>query len=212
MFEQEDVTNEDDVMCISLANHHECMFAEIDTLPPETDEASRILYRLMTKREYDTVAYIATRNELEGNLKILDLPTPKERENFRREYIASRKEEIEWQYEQWQYDDTADRDNIMTIPGFVRGYVGQGMVYPRSLSPELAGMTALSLEEVFDRESAFALQYGYNFPQKVLLPGRQYRLENGTIEVGRKECPIGTLEVSREKTPLSTPVARTYAT
>jgi hypothetical protein len=211
MFEQDDITNEDDVMCISFANQHELLFAEIDTLPPETDEVSRILSRLMTKREYATIAYIATRNELEGNLKILDFPTVKERENFRREYVHSRKEEIEWQYEQWQYDDTADRENIMTIPGFVRGYIGQGIVYPRSLSPELAWLTALSLEEVFDRESAFALQYGYDFPQKVLLPGRQYRLEAGAIEVGRKECPIATLDISRDKTPITTPAVRAYA-
>lgn len=211
MFEQDEITNEDDVMCISLANHHECLFAEIDTIPPETDEASRILYRLMTKREYDTVVYIASRNELEGNLKILDFSTPKERENFRREYIQSRKEEIEWSYAEWQYEESADRDNIMTIAGFVRAFIGQGIVYPRSLSPELAGLTALSLEEVCDRENSLALQYGYNFPQKVLLPGRQYRLEMGSIEPGRKECPIGTLEVSREKTPIDTLSIRKYA-
>ena len=42
-------------------------------------------------------------------------------------------------------------------------------------------------------ESDIAHTFGYEFAQKALLPGRQYRVENATIEPGRKECPIGEI-------------------
>jgi hypothetical protein len=42
-------------------------------------------------------------------------------------------------------------------------------------------------------ESDIAHTFGYEFSQKALLPGRQYRIENGSIEAGRKECPIGEM-------------------
>lgn len=52
-------------MAISFANDREIIFAEIDTLPPETLEAYKILDRLFTRKKYETIAYIASRNELE---------------------------------------------------------------------------------------------------------------------------------------------------
>ncbi len=42
-------------------------------------------------------------------------------------------------------------------------------------------------------ESDIAHTFGYEFAQRALLPGRQYRVENGTIESGRKECSIGEI-------------------
>jgi hypothetical protein len=42
-------------------------------------------------------------------------------------------------------------------------------------------------------EIDIARSFGYDFSQRALLPGRQYRVENGTIEQGRKECPIGKI-------------------
>ncbi len=65
LFENEEITNEDDVMAISFANDREIIFAEIDTLPPETLEAHKTLDRLFTRKKYETIAYIASRNELE---------------------------------------------------------------------------------------------------------------------------------------------------
>jgi hypothetical protein len=81
--------------------------------------------------------------------------------------------------------------NFLTLPGFCRGFIGQGICYPRSMSEKLAGTTAFSLPEVVEREVSFATEYGYNFSQKALLPGRQYVIENAVIEQGRKECSIG---------------------
>lgn len=47
-------------------------------------------------------------------------------------------------------------------------------------------------------EADIAQTCGYNFPQKALNPGRQYKIEHGQIETGRKECPLGELILSRE--------------
>lgn len=154
---------------------------------------------------------MASRNELEGNLKILDFNTQGEREKFKNEFQRNRKEEIEWGYAKWEYEDYEQFQNYMEIPGFVRGFIGQGICYPKSINPALSGLACFSLDEVVDREINFARKYGFDFPQKVLTPGRQYKIENGGIENGRKECPIGTLEIQSIKTPLSTQEIRKYS-
>jgi L-ascorbate metabolism protein UlaG (beta-lactamase superfamily) len=65
MFPQNTITNEDDVMMLSVDAGRELLFAEIDTLPEEDDlEIQRELYRILTKKEYETVCYLASRNEL----------------------------------------------------------------------------------------------------------------------------------------------------
>jgi hypothetical protein len=60
-------------------------------------------------------------------------------------------------------------------------------------------MTIFPLEEIASMESDIARSFGYEFSQKALLPGRQYKVENGTIEAGRKECAIGELIVQSGK-------------
>ena len=115
-FDQDYVTNEDDVLTLMLANEEEILFAEIDIAPPDTLETNTYLYKVFTKRAYKTIAYIASRNELEGNLKILDYNTSVEREKFRASYLHERKEEIEWGYAKWEYEDYEAMPNSMTLP------------------------------------------------------------------------------------------------
>ena len=64
----------------------------------------KALYKILTAKEYDTVAYIASRNELPGQLPILDIPE-KKRKSYRAEYIAGRKDEIHAAYEKYEYED-----------------------------------------------------------------------------------------------------------
>jgi hypothetical protein len=59
-------------------------------------------------------------------------------------------------------------------------------------------------------ESDLASECGYVFPQKALLPGRQYRIENGSIEAGRKEYPIGEF-ITNESVGTSPHQKRVYA-
>ncbi len=66
MFPQSTITNEDDVMMIALENDRELLFAEIDTLPEDDDEdVQNALYRILTRKDYETICYLASRNELE---------------------------------------------------------------------------------------------------------------------------------------------------
>lgn len=170
MFEQENITNEDDVMMLSIANETELLFAEIDTVPDEYNESTaRELWRIFTKKEYTTAFYLASRNELDGQLRSYDYDAQK-RKSWRSEYIANRKEEMRASYEKYEYEEYADLDNIFTLPGFVRGFVGQGIRYPASISPSLASLSVFPLSEVVSLEMDMAESCGYSFPQKALIP------------------------------------------
>ena len=60
------ITNEDDVMMLAISNEKELLFAEIDSVPDrEDEEVQKSLYRVFTRHEYETRAYIASRNHLE---------------------------------------------------------------------------------------------------------------------------------------------------
>lgn len=102
-------------------------------------------------------------------------------------------------YQKYEYEDFAGFENIYTIPNLLRGFIGQGIGYPSALSEDLARTQIFPLEEIASMESDIARECGYEFPQRALLSGRQYKAEFGTLEPGRKECPIGTLELSHEK-------------
>lgn len=193
MFAQGDITNEDDVMMLAVANSHELLFAEIDTVPDEYDEVvQNELFRIFDRKEYQTRIYLSSRNELEWQLRWYDYDE-KRRKSFRAEFIAGKKEEMRDRYEKFEYEEYADLPNIYTLPGFVRGFIGQGLQYPVSLSQSLSELSIFPLDEIMSMEIDIARSFGYDFSQRALLPGRQYRVENGTIEQGRKECPIGKI-------------------
>ena len=125
MFSQTDITNEDAVMMLSISNDRELLFAEIDTVPDEYDaDIATALFQIFDRKEYQTRCYLASRNELEGQLRMYDYVGNRQK-SFRSEYIAGRKEEIRSSYEKYEYEEYSDMDNIMTLPGFVRGYIGQ---------------------------------------------------------------------------------------
>lgn len=66
MFPQENITNEDDVMMLAIANDTELLFAEIDTVPDEYDEEVQSeLFQIFDRKNYQTRCYLASRNELE---------------------------------------------------------------------------------------------------------------------------------------------------
>lgn len=208
--ENDDVTNEDDVMMLSVASDTELVFAEIDTIPSDTKDAASYLYKHFTRKRYQSICYLASRNELEWDIKVLDLP-PEAREKFQKSYLHTRKEEIEWQYAKWEYDDYEDIPNIFTIPGLVRGFIWQGLCYPRYISPELAGISIFPLEEIVDREVWLASKYGFGFSQKAFLPGKTYEIiKNGTINV-QKYDGIGELDYLYPRQKLATPSLHLYS-
>lgn len=193
MWQNPEITNEDDVMMLSVASEKEFLFAEIDSEPDrESLEVTKSLYRLMTKHDYESVLYIASRNVLEAALPILDL-TESKRASFRAEFIAEEKEGMRFVYEKYEYEEFADFPRIFEIPGFARGFVGQGVAYPKILSETLFDYEIFPLAEIASMESDIAKVHGYEFSQKALVAGRQYRVEGWVIEQGRKECPIGEI-------------------
>lgn len=177
MWSHPDITNEDDVMMLSVASEREFLFAEIDSEPDgESLEVAKSLYRLMTKRNYETILYIASRNVLEAALPVLEL-APSKRVSFRGEFIAGEKEDMIFSYEKYDYEEFANFPKPFEIPGFTRGFIGQGIAYPESLSEELFSYQIFPLPEIASLESDLARERGYEFGQKALIPGRQYRVE-----------------------------------
>ena len=115
MFPQENITNENDVMMLGISNQDELLFAEIDTIPNEYDEeVQEELFKIFDRREYKTRCYLASRNELDGQLRIYDFESQR-RKSFRSEYIANRKEEIRAGYEKFEYEEYIDVPNIYTL-------------------------------------------------------------------------------------------------
>jgi hypothetical protein len=192
------ITNEDDVMMIAISSEHELVFAEIDTVPDmEDEEVQKSLHKVFTRKEYATACYLASRNCLEGQIPYYDRAKEK-RKSYRDQYLATQKEEIAFQYERYDYEEFAHHPNLFAAPGFVRGFIGQGIAYPSAMSDELYSLALFPLDELVSIESDYAKNAGYTFPQKALTPGRQYRVENGGIEAGRKECSIGELVKNEE--------------
>jgi len=174
-FDNESITNEDDVMTLAISNHEELLFAEIDTLIPKTEEAHEILYRLFVRKSYARVTYLSSRNELGANLPILDISTDKERQKFRKQYRSSRKKELEWDYVCLVSGEYTD---FTQVPNFARGYIGQGMCYPSRLDPVLSQTTAMNLSEIAELENSIAQKYGKDFPSSILTAGSVFETTN----------------------------------
>ncbi|MDP2396036.1 MAG: hypothetical protein Q8S84_09370 [bacterium] len=52
-------------MTLFVYNDKEIIYAEVDTLPPETQEAQNYIFNTFSAKKYESVFYLATRNELE---------------------------------------------------------------------------------------------------------------------------------------------------
>jgi hypothetical protein len=164
------ITNEDDVMMLAISSERELVFAEIDTVPDmEDEEVQKSLYKVFTRKNYDTACYLASRNCLEGQIPYYDI-APEKRKAYRDHYIAGQKEEIAFQYERYEYEEFAHHPNLFALPGFVRGFIGQGIAYPSMISEELYNLALFPLDELVSIESDYAKNAGYSFPQKALLP------------------------------------------
>jgi Beta-lactamase superfamily domain len=193
MWPNPDITNEDDVMMVAFSNERELLFAEVDTVPDEySEEVQKSLYKVFTRKKYETACYLASRNGLEWQIPYYDV-TESKRKSFRDRYIADQKENMQASYEKYDYEEYAHFPNLFTLPGFVRGFIGQGIRYPRAISESLSNLVLFPLDEIVSIEHDYAKNAGYEFSQKALLPGRQYIVEGAMIETWRKDCPIGEL-------------------
>lgn len=189
-FDNEAITNEDDVMTLAVSNHEELIYAEIDTVIPKTEEAYNLLQRLFSRKSYTRVTYLSSRNELGANLPVLDFATEQEREKFKKQYRSSRKEELEWEYEMLTSGELPD---FTEVPNFARGFIGQGICYPSILDPELSHIGAMSLIEISELETSVARNYGKDFPSRVLTPGKVFETTDGGLKPIQREVFIGKI-------------------
>lgn len=156
MWPNPEITNEDDVMMIAISSDSELLFAEIDMIPDLYDEeVQKSLYKVFTCKEYLTRCYLSSRNCLEGQVPLYDL-FPNKRKAFREKYIADQKEDILSSYEKYEYEEYAHFPNLFTLSGFVRGFIGQGIAYPKSLSEELYMLSIFPLDEIVSIEHDYA--------------------------------------------------------
>ncbi len=163
IFENDYITNEDDVMTLFVYNDTEIIYAEVDTLPPEIDEIHKYIFDTFTSKKFSTVLYIATRNELEWNIKLVDMVDLNKRKAFASEYIKNRKEEIERNYakfEAWLVEHL----DIQSVPKFCKAFIWQWICYPAKLDKNALKVKVLWLEEVANLEKKISNKYNYNFP------------------------------------------------
>jgi hypothetical protein len=140
IYTSDELTNEEEVMTLFISHLDACAYFEIDTVPPLIAEEQEKLLELFTARPYNTRLYIASANELEGNLAILDLANTRAREEFAEEYNEYRTAQIE--------ERIVICARIWQLPGFKQAVTGQGLQFPSVISGELAGTKIMSLSEV----------------------------------------------------------------
>lgn len=210
VFETNFITNEDDVMGLFAYNNDEIIFNEVDLVPPEMEEVHNYIYKIFMKKNYKNRAYIATRNELEWNLKMLDIANPLERKRFASEYKASRKEEIEYEYYKHS-EGYVDYSDILNIPGLKRVFIGQWICYPKSLNTEFLKLAIMPLSEEVEIEKRFAKTYWKKVDVSYMKAGKSYDLNSSGIKEGNQIPYLLDFDFASENPDLNAPVAREYA-
>jgi hypothetical protein len=147
IYTSDELTNEEEVMTLFIAHQDTCAYFEIDTVPPLIAEEQEKLLELYTTRSFTTRFYIASANELEGNLQILDLVSTREREEFAEEYTEYRSQQIEERI-LLCVENKLPLARIWQLSGFKQVVTGQGLSFPSEISSELANTRIMSLSEV----------------------------------------------------------------
>jgi hypothetical protein len=111
-------------MTLAISNDTELLYTDVDTVPPENEESINLIYDLFTKKDYENAIYLSTRNELEGNFKILEAKTIPERLQIANEYIEHRKEEMDYNYYRFD-EDFIECSDIQDLPYFSKALIGQ---------------------------------------------------------------------------------------
>ncbi len=170
IFENDYLTNEDDVMTIAISNNEEIVYSDVDTLPPENEETIDFLYDLFTQKDYSSTIYLSTRNELEWNFKIIQAKTPEERKKIYNEYLEQRKEEIEYNYARFD-EDFYECSDIQDLPYFCKWIIWQWIIHP---NPEFLSLRVLKLQDEAKIEQNIAKKYNRNLNIIWLEPWKVY--------------------------------------
>ena len=158
-------TNEADVMTLCVWNEKEIVFTEVDIVPPDSEDGIAYIYKLFTQKNFQTRLYVATRNELEGNLTIIDLK-PEQRKEFYQEYLERRITEMYEHYNNiFALEEEWVKANIYTLPWFVKAFIGQWIIFPaKKLGCDALKLQILALEDEVKYEKQVIEDFGMNFP------------------------------------------------
>ncbi len=179
IFENDYITNEDDVMTLAISNDTELIYTDVDTVPPENEESIDLIYNLFTHKNFTQAVYLSTRNELPGNFKIVEAKSIEERKKIHTEYLAQRIEEIEYNYFRFE-EDFIECSDIQELPYFMKAVIGQWIVHP---NPEFLALRILKLDEESKLEIKAGKKYHKIFPVTNFEPGKTYKIENRKFEI-----------------------------
>lgn len=177
IFNNTEITNEDDVMSLFISNDEEILYTEVDCVPPDTPETRNYIYRIFTEKRYQNILYLATRNELEGNLQLLDMSSTDERKKLCRDYEESRKESIEYEYAKFSENIVEYRD-VTKIPWFLRVYIGQWICFPIQIDPSYLQVRVMPLEHNVQWDTYYSRQYGKKFFIGFFEAWKSYKVQN----------------------------------
>lgn len=176
VFDTNFVTNEDDVMWLFVYNNNEILFNEVDLVPPELQEVHNYMYKVFTRHKFKNRVYIATRNELEGNLQILDIE-PEKRKAYASQYKRNRTEEIEYDYYK-HIEEMADYEDIFSLSNMKKIFIGQWITYPKSLNTDFLKFQIMTLPEEVEIEKRFSKMYGKNLEISYLEATQSYTIDS----------------------------------
>ncbi len=209
VFENDYLTNEDDVMTLFVYSDKEIVYAEVDTLPSEIDNSNNYIFDMFSSKKYETVLYMATRNELEWNIKLLDIEDVNKRKKFASEYIKTRKEEIEWNYvkfEEWMVDYV----DYSKSKNFCKAFIWQWIWYPSKLDSEASKVHILWLDEVVSIEKSTMQRYGKHFPITHFEAWVSYEIKNAKFNKLWKINYLNNLNFVKSPTNLDAKFKRYY--
>lgn len=181
IFENDFVTNEDDVMTIFVYNEKEIIYAEVDTLPPEIEEAQNYIFNMFSSKKYESVFYLATRNELEWNIKLLDITDEKKRKDFIREYTNTRKENIERDFIRFE-EEIVEFKDCTKIKNYCKALIWQGIVYPKRLDVNALKIKVLALDELVSIEKNMMKKYSRNYDLSYFEAWYSYEIKEWKIK------------------------------
>lgn len=208
IFENENITNEDDVMSLFISNEKEIIYTEVDSIPPSNEETQNYLHKIFTEKNYESVVYLATRNELEWNLRLLDITNVTKRQKFAEEYATSRYEEIECEYSKFRY--WADFKDIYKIKNFTRILIGQWISYPKELNADFLKLRLMTLEKEREMEKEISSLYWYHFPIEYFESGQRYEINHWKVSKIGMVPYLNNFDFQNPETDLNIPLQRRY--
>lgn len=198
IFENNYLTNEDDVMTLAISNETELLYTDVDTVPPENEESINMLYDLFTAKNYEQALYLSTRNELPGNFKIIEAKSVEERKKIVKEYTSQRNDEIEYNYFRFE-EDFIECSDIQELPYFMKAVIGQWITAP---NPEFLKLRILKLDEEVSLEKKAAKKYARNFPITHFEPGKTYEIKKRKFEISGNIPFLKNIEIPNPETNL----------